>query len=60
MTADRDSWDCVAGTGTVDWESALAACREVGVKVGVIEMDVPPGDPLDSVEMCLRFFESRA
>ena len=60
MTADRDSWDCVAGTGTVDWDSALSACREAGVQVGVIEMDVAPGDPLESVEKCLRFFESRA
>lgn len=60
MTSNPESLDCIAGTGTVDWDSALAACREVGVQVGVIEMDVPPGDPLESVEKCLRFFESRA
>lgn len=60
MTSDPEKWDCIAGEGTVDWDAALGACRDVGVQVGVIEMDVPPGDSLDSVERCLEFFSSRA
>lgn len=59
VTNDPASRDAVAGEGIVDWDDVLAKCQEAGVMAGVIEMDVPPGDPLECVERCLRFFEDR-
>lgn len=59
MTDDPSSRDAIAGRGKLDWSAILPACNEAGVLVGVIEMDVPPGDPLDSVEQCHRFFQSK-
>jgi len=59
MTDDPTSRDAVAGSGKLDWGSILPACQKAGVLVGVIEMDVPAGDPLTCVEECLRFFQSK-
>jgi sugar phosphate isomerase/epimerase len=50
--------DVLAGEGVVDWNATLAACVDVGVPVGVIEMDNPPGDPMTSVKECHRFYSS--
>lgn len=50
--------DCVAGTGLVDWDAVLGICSDVGVPFGVIEMDNPPGDALESVRGCFEFFNS--
>jgi sugar phosphate isomerase/epimerase len=57
-TGVAGSLDCVAGTGLVDWNSVLSACSDVGVPFGVIEMDAPPGDALESVRGCFEFFNS--
>ena len=57
MTDNKEQWDAVAGTGNVDWKSALEACHEVGVRFGAIEMDVPPGDPLECTAGCFNYFK---
>lgn len=51
--------DAVAGTGIVRWADVLSACREADVEFGAIEMDVPPGEPLESVRECLDFYRAR-
>lgn len=51
--------DCIAGTGDVDWISALAATKKAGVKTGSVEMDNAPGDVMESVAACAAFFHSR-
>lgn len=51
--------DAIAGQGALDWNSILAACAEARVEFGVVEMDHPPGDPLDAVRRCVEFFRSR-
>lgn len=47
------------GTGIVDWDGVLAACREAGVEVGSIEYDVAPRHPLESVKASVEFFRAR-
>lgn len=59
MTDDPTNRDAVAGQGRLDWDAILPACQAAGVLVGVIEMDVPPGDPFDCVERCYQFFQSK-
>lgn len=51
--------DAIAGEGAVDWEDVLAACREAEVEFGAIEMDHPPGEPIDDVRRCARFYLDR-
>lgn len=51
--------DAIAGQGDLDWPSILSACAEARVEFGVVEMDHPPGDPLDAVRQSVEFFRSR-
>lgn len=51
--------DVPAGEGSVEWNSALAACTDSGVEFGIVEMDHPPGDALESVGKCVAFFRNR-
>lgn len=48
--------DSVAGRGELDWPDILAACDDSGVEFGAIEMDRPPGDPVEDVRQCYDFF----
>lgn len=49
----------VAGDGAVHWDEVLAACEGIGVQYGVIEMDLPPNDPIQDVRTCVRYFQDR-
>lgn len=51
--------DSVAGEGELDWSVILAACKEVEVEFGTVEMDNPPGPPIDCVRRCALFFQER-
>ena len=59
LAPSRANIHVVAGDGEVDWTSTLAACAEVGVEVGVIEMDRPPNDPIEDTRECANFFKAR-
>lgn len=48
-----------AGQGIVDWDACLAACEEIGVKFGAIELDESPGEPLDAVKASFEYFASK-
>jgi sugar phosphate isomerase/epimerase len=48
-----------AGTGVLDFDSILAACDELGVEYGAIELDESPGDPIDAVRQSYEFFKSK-
>lgn len=51
--------DVAAGEGVVPWDEVLAACVEAGTRFGIIELDQPPEDPLESVRKCVAFFQSK-
>ena len=55
----QEAVDVAAGEGVVPWDDVLAACEEVGTAFGIIELDHPPEDPLESVRKCVAFFQSR-
>lgn len=59
FTDNPDSLDAVAGEGRLDWDAILPTCTGAGVEYGVIEMDVPPGDPVECVERCYKFFAAK-
>lgn len=48
-----------AGTGVIDYDSVLAACEEVGVEYGCIELDLSPGDPIEAVRESYEFLNSK-
>ncbi|MGV3614584.1 MAG: sugar phosphate isomerase/epimerase family protein [Fimbriimonas sp.] len=48
-----------AGQGVLDWDSVLAACNEVGVEFGALELDVSPGDPIEAVRQSYEFFKAK-
>ena len=37
--------------GNLDWEAIVAACDEAGAEYAMVEQDVCPGDPVDSLEI---------
>ncbi len=59
FTNDLDALDIEAGKGIVPWDGVLSACEEVGTLFGIVELDNPPEDPLESVRKSLEFFRSR-
>lgn len=59
FTDNPDSLDAVAGTGRLEWDDILAACETAEVQFGIIEMDVPPGDPVECVRHSYQFFRSK-
>lgn len=59
FTDNPASLDAVAGTGSLDWDAILPACEAAAVEFGIIEMDVPPGDPVDCVGRSLEFFRAK-
>jgi sugar phosphate isomerase/epimerase len=57
MAQDGSMTEC--GEGILDWDGILAACRDVGVEYGVIELDECPHPTFESVRMCTEFFRSK-
>ena len=45
------------GEGNLDWTSIIKACRETGVKWYAVEQDVCQRDPLESLDISLRYLE---
>lgn len=39
------------GNGSINWEAVIKKGKEIGVKYYVVEQDVCPGDPFDSIKM---------
>lgn len=56
---DPNKMHVLAGKGGVKWDEVLPACKRAGVKYGVIEMDDPPGDPVEDTRYCLDFFRAK-
>lgn len=42
------------GEGNLNWPAILEACREAGVRWYIVEQDVCPGDPFESLAISLR------
>ena len=42
------------GEGSMEWEPILGACRDAGVEWYIVEQDVCPGDPFQSLEKSLH------
>ncbi len=42
------------GEGNLEWEPILAACRDAGVEWYIVEQDICPGDPFQSLEQSLH------
>lgn len=42
------------GQGNLDWPGIIAACREIGVQSAVVEQDICPGNPFDSLEISYK------
>lgn len=37
--------------GNLDWDTIIAACEEAGVQAAMVEQDICPGDPFDSLRI---------
>ncbi|AIE84795.1 sugar phosphate isomerase/epimerase family protein [Fimbriimonas ginsengisoli] len=48
-----------AGEGKVDWDGVLAACQEVGVEFGSLELDESPIDPIEAVRKSFDYFHAK-
>ncbi|HTQ09039.1 MAG TPA: sugar phosphate isomerase/epimerase [Fimbriimonadaceae bacterium] len=59
MAPSQENIHVTAGDGEIDWTATLAACAEVGVEYGSIEMDRPPTDPIEDTRRCVEFFHGR-
>jgi sugar phosphate isomerase/epimerase len=59
LSGEPGPQDAVAGDGVVNWDVVLDACTEAQVEFGTIEMDEPPGDPLEDTRRCLAFFQAQ-
>lgn len=42
------------GEGNIDWPRVIEACRATGVEYAIVEQDICPGDPFDSLAVSLR------
>lgn len=42
------------GNGSLDWPSIFAAAEEAGVTAYIVEQDVCPGDPIDSIRQSIE------
>ncbi|SDX44416.1 sugar phosphate isomerase/epimerase [Paenibacillus sp. CF384] len=48
------------GEGNLNWPAIIEACRETGVEWYVVEQDVCPGDPFESLEISYRALQQLA
>ena len=39
------------GEGNIDWPNVVKACKDIGVEFAIVEQDVCPGDPFDSLKI---------
>ncbi|MFD1676983.1 sugar phosphate isomerase/epimerase family protein [Alicyclobacillus fodiniaquatilis] len=54
MSAKDGSFDTV-GQGVLPWPDIFAAAEQAGAKWYIVEQDVCPGDPLESIQTSLQF-----
>ncbi|MFD0674739.1 sugar phosphate isomerase/epimerase family protein [Cohnella sp. GCM10027633] len=54
-----DGTDTEIGKGSVDWDSALAACEEVGVEYVIIEQERYDVSSLESAKLNFQWFKAR-
>jgi len=59
FSGNKESWDAEAGKGVIDWDSVIAACNDLNIEFGAIEMDNTPDEPLVSVRRSAEFFFSK-
>lgn len=52
----EDGSFAVVGTGVLDWDAILQAARESGVQAFIVEQDICPGNPLDSIRLSYENF----
>lgn len=38
------------GEGNLDWPAIVQASRDIGVEYAIVEQDICPGDPFDSLK----------
>ncbi|WP_019004907.1 sugar phosphate isomerase/epimerase family protein [Cohnella laeviribosi] len=55
----EDGVDTEIGRGTVDWDSALAACEEAGVEYVIIEQERYDVSSLESAKLNFAWFKNR-
>lgn len=46
------------GNGSLDWPNIFAAAEDGGVTAYIVEQDVCPGDPIDSIRQSIEFLKS--
>jgi len=51
--------NAACGSGILDWDPVLAACRDASVEFGAIELDWSPGDPIQAVTESVAFFKRK-
>ncbi|HZJ58299.1 MAG TPA: sugar phosphate isomerase/epimerase family protein [Clostridia bacterium] len=39
------------GEGNIDWPNVVKACKDIGVEFAIVEQDICPGDPFDSLKI---------
>jgi sugar phosphate isomerase/epimerase len=39
------------GEGNIDWAKVVPACKDIGVEYVIVEQDICPGDPFDSLKI---------
>jgi len=54
MSKDESKTFAEVGTGSLDWRAIFAAAEEGGAQAYIVEQDVCPGDPLDSIRTSLQ------
>ncbi len=57
MTDDEEKAFAAVGTGVLDFPAILSFCASAGVEWYVVEQDVCPGNPLDSLAVSLENLE---
>jgi sugar phosphate isomerase/epimerase len=57
FTAENSPTFCEVGKGTLDFPAIIAAAEESGCQWFVVEQDVTPGDPVDSLAESFRYLK---
>lgn len=58
MVKDGEPTYAEVGEGNLNWPAILDACREAGVIWYIVEQDICPGDPFESLAISLNNLES--
>ncbi len=51
----QDTYICEVGAGNLNWDGIIEAAHKAGVKYFVVEQDICPGDPFDSLKISADF-----